>query len=869
MIFDRLSADIFEDSYFQELFLKLSKNNAYEILGENITDVISEKELKHLLRFSDILSNASDPKFRNMSYKIVSLLNQSFCENPIYKTYSTAILSKIGNFPAMNYLDYKVELPFERRLDVGVKKKRQRVEGMNDTYFTDAQFNLFSEMKESNFYSFSGPTSMGKSFIIKCFIKDTISKEKKGNIVIVVPTRALITQFSLELKKELKTMLETNNYSIATNSNVTEIYEDEHRDKKYICVLTPERLLSYLSEEDNPRIDYLFVDEAHKLTTENDYRSITLYLSIERSLKRYRGINVFFASPNVSNPEVFLELFGFNPQQSFHTNEAPVAQNLFFIDLIEKNVKYFNDFGEIDVYPESRKFYSSSLEIVKRLSGNHSNIIYCNSISDTIEYARSFKSFIQPSNRRFTQTEINELNRAIKITKELIHPDYFLIECLKYGIGFHFGRLPQIIRDKVEELFKKGIIKYLFCTSTLLEGVNLPAKNIFILKNKKGRSGMSKIDFWNLAGRAGRLNVELSGNIFCIRENPNEWKKLDVLDKKDSIVLKTSVEQKISKKSKSIEEFLKTGIINKEKQYEQEIIKYVANIICIDTLNIKDDYESPIINRLIKKNNFEIINQAKQNMEKIEIPYDVMNKSYSIYVEQQDAVFKSVRRSLNNENKVNFPDKVNYDICLKVLEVFYQIYNWRELGNDEKKLKIKATLPYYAQLMNSWINGSSFSSIIKRTLEFKRDNERKIVYYRNGKLVEETFDINNKIHVNEEINSLMYDIEHTLQFTIEKYLSNYYDMLVALIGEEKAGINWANYLEYGSRDPIVIALQRMGFSRHTAIYINQYHKKSLNIEDSKLISVDKDALLNNIEQDTAAFIEIINLLMVNITYKSI
>lgn len=864
MIFDRLSADIFEDSYFQELFLKLSKYNAYEILGENITDVISEKELKHLLRFSDILSNASNPKFRNMSYKIVSLLNQSFCENPIYKTYSTAILSKIGNFPAMNYLDYKVELPFERRLDVGVKKKRQRVEGMNDTYFTDAQFNLFSEMKESNFYSFSGPTSMGKSFIIKCFIKDTISKEKKGNIVIIVPTRALIDQFSLELKKELKKILEEKNYSIVTNSNVTDVFEDENedqkRDKRYICVLTPERLLSYLSEEGNPRIDYLFIDEAHKLTSENDYRSITLYLSIEKTLKRYRGMNVFFASPNVSNPGVFLELFGFNPQNSFHTNEAPVSQNLFFVDLVEKNVKYFNDFGEVDIYPESPKFYSSSLELVKNLSGNYSNIIYCNSINDTIQYARSFKKFVQLDNRNFTQVEINELKNAIKLTKELIHPDYFLIECLKYGIGFHFGRLPQIIRNKIEELFKKGIIKFLFCTSTLLEGVNLPAKNIFILKNKKGTSKMSKIDFWNLAGRAGRLNVELSGNIFCIRENKSEWKKLDVFNNKENIILKTSIEQKITTKSKSIEEFLKTGTIDKGRQYEKEIIKYVANIICIDTWDMEDDYESPIINRLIEKDNFEIINQAKHNMEKIEIPYEVMNKSYSIYVPLQNYVFKRVRQTINQGKKVNFPDKVNYDSCLSVLGAFYDMYDWKSLGNDEKKLKKKATLPYYAQLMNSWINGSSLSSIIKRTLEFKRDNQREIFYYRNGERVNEIFDMNNKIHVNEEINSLMYDIEHTLQFTIEKYFSNYYDMLVALLGEEKSGVNWANYLEYGSRDSVVIALQRRGFSRHTAIYINQFHKGSLKIEDSKLIAIQKDDLIHNIEPDTVAYIEVVNLL---------
>ena len=43
----------------------------------------------------------------------------------------------------------------------------------------------------------------------------------------------------------------------------------------------------------------------------------------------------------------------------------------------------------------------------------------------------------------------------------------------------------------------------MFCTSTLLEGVNLPAKNIFIFSNAIGNSKFSDVDFWNLAGRAG------------------------------------------------------------------------------------------------------------------------------------------------------------------------------------------------------------------------------------------------------------------------------------------------------------------------------------------------------------------------------
>jgi superfamily II RNA helicase len=44
-------------------------------------------------------------------------------------------------------------------------------------------------------------------------------------------------------------------------------------------------------------------------------------------------------------------------------------------------------------------------------------------------------------------------------------------------------------------LFEKGFIDYLFSTSTLLEGVNLPAKNIFILSNKKGLSEFIETKF--------------------------------------------------------------------------------------------------------------------------------------------------------------------------------------------------------------------------------------------------------------------------------------------------------------------------------------------------------------------------------------
>src|SRR5690606_14626748 len=66
-------------------------------------------------------------------------------------------------------------------------------------------------------------------------------------------------------------------------------------------------------------------------------------------------------------------------------------------------------------------------------------------------------------------------------------------------------------------------LKYLICTSTLVEGVNLPCRNLFVRAPRRGSGHpMTMPDFWNLAGRAGRLGFELQGNVICIE--PTEWK---------------------------------------------------------------------------------------------------------------------------------------------------------------------------------------------------------------------------------------------------------------------------------------------------------------------------------------------------------
>ncbi len=566
-----------------------------------------------------------------------------------------------------------------------------------------------------------------------------------------------------------------------------------------------------------------------------------MYSAVERTLKKNANVKVYFASPNVTNPEIFLELFGLDSENAFRTKEAPVAQNLFFIDLVEKYVKHYSEFETYTLHPQFLHLASSSLDVIHQLAGDQSNIIYCNSIADTVFYAREFRAFFKDEKKPvFSAEENKQINNVVSAIKELIHEDYFLIDCLEYGIGFHFGSLPQMIRTAVENLFKQGVIKHLFCTSTLVEGVNLPAKNVFILKNKKGLGKISKIDFWNLAGRAGRLNYELSGNIFCIREFVQDWNKLDILEDKENIELQTSVDIKISKQIKKIEKLLQDQELGSGTEKEKEVLRYIANIISIDTLQLKNGYQSPIIQKLIDDNKFEIIELAKKSMESNIVPEGIIEKNQFIFVKQQNKVYEFIQTNLKQGKSPKFPDKVNYDYCLKILNTFFDLYNWEE---TEKSFAKKEKMTYFAQLMNNWMNGFSLNALINKTIRFKQENGKEIVYFQKGQRIKENFDINNRVHVNHEINRLIDDIEHELRFTLEKYFNNFYLIHSEIVGENSAGINWANYLEYGTRDPNVIALQVMGFSRHTSNYIVKTFPSVLIVEDGKLVNIKKDELL--------------------------
>jgi len=854
---ERLANDVLQDEYFIKLNNKAAKLLANNLFAENGRSIkLTEKELNDTLRFADILSNSKNPKARNKAYQLITLLNEDYKVNPYYQTFSHSVLAKLGNFPGIEFLkneNNSSELPFDRELEKKVKEFIQAVPDTEDLIFTDSQFELYKKISGSKHFSFSGPTSMGKSFIIKSFIRKVVGNKPPENIAIMVPTRALINQFSIDLNKELKDVLEHYNYTVITNSNVSELPSTEQH---YIFVLTPERLLSYLSQKKNPNIAYLFIDEAHKLAAEKDSRAVTAYSAISKALRRNPNLNLYFSSPNVSNPEVFLKLFKKDEKQFFRTIETPVSQNLFFVDLVEKKVTHYLDNGNYEFEPKIVTKAETIFDLLSAIGDEESNIVYCSSRFDAVDKAA--KLFEQKQNKQVAVSK--NVKKVIRQIRAYIHKDYYLGEFLDGGIGYHFGNLPQIIRNKVEGLFKEREINYVFCTSTLLEGVNLPAKNVFILNNKNGRNTFQPIDFWNLAGRAGRLKHELSGNIICLKETEKDWKKHEaLLEGEAEIKLNPTVENYIDKKLKKIEQILNekpdvkfdTGIM-------KEILEYIANIISIDTLEIeRANYNSEIIKKLIADNKEAIIELAKKKNGKIDVPSSVLNTNNSIKLKIQNEIFIALKKQAKNPAAIKLPSRVTYEICQEWLHKFYTMFHW---ATEEKKFKSESQLDYYAVLMNQWINGVPLSQIINESIAYyNRKGSKLMVGYKNGKPSYEVFD-NSKHHINVLIGNIIDDIESVLRFLFEKYFNNYYAMLVEILGEDNAGVNWATFLEYGTQNTIVIALQNYGLSRHSADYIFKKFKDCLKIEGDKLIEINIKKLKSRLSKEEIEYDEISSIL---------
>ncbi|KAK9078766.1 hypothetical protein SSX86_002824 [Deinandra increscens subsp. villosa] len=108
-------------------------------------------------------------------------------------------------------------------------------------------------------------------------------------------------------------------------------------------------------------------------------------------------------------------------------------------------------------------------------------------------------------------------------------PQIVRVQGLLYrGIGVHHAGLLPIVKEVVEMLFCRGVIKVLFSTETFAMGVNAPARTVVFDSVRKfdGKEFRQLLagEYTQMAGRAGRRGLDKIGSVLvmCRDDIPDE-----------------------------------------------------------------------------------------------------------------------------------------------------------------------------------------------------------------------------------------------------------------------------------------------------------------------------------------------------------
>lgn len=854
----RIAADalsdliVSRDDYAQDLSI-LEGAVSESFLTGKVSITPDDALLGRLLRYADIMSHSTLSHHRENAYNLIALLREyeervglSERMSTRAAAIATAVLIELGNFPGLrtlsNVTDATFALPVSRGILRAAKEVVQATKHGTAT-LTDTQFEITERMRGEDFFSFSGPTSLGKSFILKDAIYDIVRRPDLDQhcVVVLVPTKALIGQTAADLRELLRDVPEVN---VATFPSLPFYLRRTY--PRTIFVLTPERLLRYLSNAARD-IDYLIVDEAQKVISK-DARSSIYYHAIVETTRRF-ATKLVFASPSIKNPELFLELFGKATNGALAVQERTVAQQRYFVDLIDKKQHYLSGAADGDGKLKQAPEADNPIELITSLSGERKSIVYINSSAKSADFALALAGVLP----KVSDPRIDAL---IKFVKEHIHKDYFLVKTLAHGVAFHHGKMPQEVREKVEACFSDADspLQYVVCTSTLLEGVNLPAKNIFVLNDTHGPSVFGKIDFENLAGRAGRLTYDFSGNVICVRHELNGWKegRRELIPRGEPIIAESFLVNPGNKKK----EFTDIGHLlrgepipgNPSNDAKRTVEQYLSILL----LHVLGRQQTPLRALFLEKvpDGTKLLEKAVSGFSGSE---DVLRRSPGVQPKYQSAVYNEL---IDGESGALIPPdtgELNYELFEKMLLHLGKVYNWiiEESGGTDPLVPstdpgYTARLRYWAMLMSYWVKGDPLVLVISRTLAYhaQRGTIKYRDYSKSPHLIEEKFRSSDPKHVNLIIEETMRDLETGLRFKIISYLENYYDLSVQAIGTQRAGVNVAKLVEYGSSDPKVINLQEVGFSRSVALDLLGKHSVHLTFTvDGELEEVDLNALL--------------------------
>ena len=393
------------------------------------------------------------------------------------KTMWEDLIEATGFYPYIN--KYKINL---NDLGSKIRKIYHTSEHLGKS-FHKKQKDLSELLFEKRNVIASAPTSFGKSLLIEEIVASGLYK----NIVIIQPTLALLDETRRKLKKY------NNQYKLIVRTS--QPYQEQGCN---IFLLTAERVLEY---QNLPSIDLLILDEFYKLSKRRgDNRANVLNIAFIRLMKN-KNCRFYLLGPNIDDISQ-----GFKEKYNaifFTTDYTLVETN---VEDLYKNVK---------TKKGGKVVHKDIFDVLDNIKGQ--TLIFCSSPATARKLAFEYCTHL-------LEKGINHNNNLplIEWIAENLTIKWSLSNCLSNRIGIHDGSMPKHITTSTINYFNKKHLDFLFCTNTIIEGVNTSAKNVIYYDNKIGRHEVDYFDYSNILGRAGRLMEHCIGTIVNLKKPPDK-----------------------------------------------------------------------------------------------------------------------------------------------------------------------------------------------------------------------------------------------------------------------------------------------------------------------------------------------------------
>ena len=398
--------------------------------------------------------------------------------------------------------------------------------------------NLPAVKKRQNLI-YSLPTSGGKTLVAEILImKELLCQEKDA--LLILPFVSIVQEKVRDMSLfavDLEFLVEE--YAASKGK----FPPRKRRKKKSLYIATIEKangLVNSLIEDNRiSEIGLVVVDEIHMLG-EGGHRGATLEMCLAKILFCSSSTQVIGMSATLNNIE---DLQQFLNAEKYINEFRPVKLKE-YIKVENEIFEVKNDkVGRNEEIPlkRSRKVKHESTDptlafndpdhlsvLAQEVIPKYSCLVFCPTKLNCQNVAKLLAKSLSRDLKKLKVKEKHDLLRSLKTNADGICP--VLRQVIPYGIAYHHGGLTMDERKLIEEAYSQGTLCLLTCTSTLAAGVNLPAKRVILRNPYVGKNVMTRSQYKQMIGRAGRAGIDTSGESIMIVDKRDKDKVLNMIN---------------------------------------------------------------------------------------------------------------------------------------------------------------------------------------------------------------------------------------------------------------------------------------------------------------------------------------------------